>query len=834
MHLWVFFFFALTLNVAGSSQTVTQELHVNWQFTESGKNEWLPATVPGTVHTDLMVAGKIPDPYIGTNEAKVQWVETKTWEYKTTFDCSKELWKQKNKALVFEGLDTYADVYLNGTILFTAENMFVSHSADVSASLKKTGNVLRIVFHPASELIEKNKQKSAVKNIPGGDRVFIRKAQYQFGWDWGPRLVTCGVWRPVRLEGWGDLKVNDVAIGSTVKKDTATVGFLFSFTGKATSPVSVTVKDGKRNYSADLHYDAHLDDYRAVIKIPNPRLWWCNGMGDPFQYNFELTIKTGKFSYSETITYGLRTVQLDTTNNAFRFLLNGKPVFIKGANWIPCDNFLPRVTTEKYYSLLKNAQQSNMNMLRVWGGGVYEDDRFYDMCDSLGIMVWQDFMFAGGMVPVDRDFHKNIQHEADHNLYRLGNHACMATWCGNNEIMEGWHNWNWQKELKLSGSDSTLLIQAYKEVFERDLSTTVALWNGIAFPYWPSCPSTGWGRKEAYTSGDVHYWGVWWGMEPFSAYETHVGRFVSEYGFQSMPPLSSFRLFAGENLSLNDSAVRSHQKHPKGFETISTYMEREYPEPQTFDDYVYLSQVMQRDGLSTAIEAHRRARPYCMGTLFWQYNDCWPVTSWSTVDYYGQPKLSQHALKELYAPLLVSVTERNDSVLIYLVNDDTVSHSGVLGFQTLSLNGLPVRASLSCTQVPAGSSELVIGFSRKMFLDTLAPENAVMNVVFNYENGRSVTTKYYFVSPKALALVKDPGVSFDVASVKNTDGTLTVSVQTVSVAKNVYLLIDDASTSFRNNGFDLLPGQAADVKVKTKLSPEELRKRLNVRTLNAL
>ncbi len=817
------------------AQTITQPLHTNWQFTESGKNEWLPATVPGTVHTDLMAAGKIPDPYIGTNEAKVQWVETKTWEYKTTFDCSKELWKQKNKELVFEGLDTYADVYLNGTLLFTSENMFVSHSEDVNASLKKTGNVLRIVFHPASELIEKNKQKSAVKNIPGGDRAFIRKAQYQFGWDWGPRLVTCGVWRPVMLKGNPDFYISEMEVALiNLEDDTALVKFFLYPHGETTSPVTIKIKDQKNSYTPEVHFDRHLSFYEVLIKIPHPKLWWCSGMGEPYQYVFDVSFKTGKFSFTKKIAYGLRTITLDTAGNGFRFILNGEPVFIKGANWIPCDNFLPRVTTEKYYNLLKNAQQSNMNMLRVWGGGVYEDDRFYDICDSLGIMVWQDFMFAGGMLPVDRDFPKNIEREADYNLYRLGRHACISIWCGNNEITEGWHNWGWQKELKLSPADSISLIQAYKGVFERDLPITVALWKGPVFPYWPSSPSTGWGRKEAYTSGDVHYWGVWWGMEPFSAYETHVGRFVSEYGFQSMPPLSSFRLFAGENLSLNDSAVRSHQKHPEGFETISAYMERDYPKPQTFEDYIYLSQVMQRDGISTATGAHRRARPYCMGTLFWQYNDCWPVTSWSTVDYYGQPKLLQYTLKDLYAPLLVSITERNDSVLVYVVNDDTVSHSGVLGFQTLSLNGLPVRASLSRTSIPAGSSELVLGFSRKMFLDTLLPENAVMNVVFNYENGKSVTAKHYFVSPKDLALVNDPGLTIDVASAKNPDGTVTVSLRTVSVAKSVYLFTDDPTTSFSDNGFDLLPGQTAEVKVKTKLAPEELRKRLNIRTLNAL
>jgi beta-mannosidase len=833
-------FFLLALSLP--AQEITQSLNSNWQFTESGKNEWMKANVPGTVHTDLMANGKIPDPYIGTNESQVQWVETKTWEYKTTFNASEEIWKSKHKKLVFEGLDTYAFVYLNDSLILTGENMFIEYGTDVARYLKKTNNILRIVFHPASELIEKNKKSSTVKNLPGGDRVFIRKAQYQFGWDWGPRLVTAGIWKNVRLEGSSDefkayTKISTVEI----QNGTATLSFVVITTAAEKSPAKIRISDEQRVYFSEKDtpvYDKRFNTNIVSVQIPHARLWWCNGMGKQEMYNFTITVTDGKNKSVETVRYAIRTTRLDTgangNGNAFTLFLNNEPVFIKGANWIPCDNFLPRVTSEKYYSLLKSAQQSNMNMLRVWGGGAYEHDHFYNICDSLGIMVWQDFMFAGGMIPDSKDFLQLTIVELDQNIHRLAAHPCIAIWCGNNEITEGWNNWGWQKEYKISPEDSVAMIKRYLLLFETEARLSVSL-NGAEIPYIPSSPATGWGHPEAYRSGDVHYWGVWWGMEPFSAYDTHVGRFVSEYGFQGIPTLSSYSLFDADGTnSFADPVFQAHQKHPKGFETINTYMQRDYPVPDEFADYVYVSQVVQRDGVSRAIEAHRKAMPYCMGTLFWQYNDCWPVTSWSSVDYYGQKKLLQYALKDLYAPLLVSVTERNDSVLIYLINDDTISHKGLLAFACMNMNGNIGRTSFTPTTINAGRSNMVIGFEKKQLFDTLKPESAVLHVVFNYENNKSIGENHFFVPAKSLKLTKDPGLVNDIVPVAGKPGTYTITLRTVSLAKNVYLSLNDPKATFSDNGFDMLAGDTKDVTITTSLSLAELKAALKIQTMNTL
>ncbi len=845
------------------SQTVTQNLNSNWQFTEAGKTDWLPATVPGTVHTDLLANGKIPDPYIGTNETKVQWVETKSWEYKRIFDADDALMKSKHKDLIFDGLDTYAFIFLNDSLLLTTENMFCTYRIDVSKILKRKNNILRIIFRPASELIAKNKALSDIQNLPGGDRVFIRKAQYQFGWDFGPRLVTCGIWKPVRLEGWNDFQLRDVSIQTfAVKNDTAIMNVSFSYAGKLQKNAKFVISDGNTVLKVwnSLSNDQNIPvlTIRSTFIVPHPRLWWCNGLGKSNLYHFKVALQNGKSSDETIVTTGIRTVRLITvdekTDSTFYFELNGHAVFIKGANWIPCDNFLPRVTTEKYYSLLKSAQHSNMNMLRVWGGGTYEDDKFYDICDSLGIMVWQDFMFACGMYPGDNHFLSEVSREANDNIVRLQNHPSLSLWCGNNEDMEGWENWDWQKDFKYTEKEKKEILANYNALFDisafrSDVGKSAGVLGdqleaneiSVFDNYIPTSPTKGWGNPSAYKNGDVHYWGVWWGKEPFSAYDNHVGKFMTEYGFQGMPALSSFRLFDKDgNILLTDSTIYVHQKNENGFATIDEYMQNNYPVPTDFkdfknsadfSDYIYVSQVMQRDAISKAIEAHRRAMSYCMGTLFWQYNDCWPGITWSSIDYYGQEKLSAYAIKDLYSPLMVSVTERNDSVFVYVVNDDSVSHKGILGFQWMNFSGWNVRTSIAQTNVNGESSNLIVSFPRKTILDTLAPEKGVMHVVFSYEGDRFVSTNHYFVKIKSLQLPKDPGLSADVSSVKNPNGTYTVTLRTISLVKNVCLSLDDAK--FSDNGFDMMPNETREIEITSKLSPDEIKNRLKVQMMNS-
>lgn len=831
------------------SQEISQSLNSNWQFSEAGKNEWMKATVPGTIHTDLLANKKIPDPNIGTNEAKVQWVETKTWEYKTTFDADARVLKYKHKELVFEGLDTYAFVYLNDSLILRGENMFLTYRIEVSKFLKKENNKLRIVFHPASELIEKNKAQASIKNLPGGDRVFIRKAQYQFGWDFGPRLVTCGIWKNVKLEGWGYFNVTTILTTTSIQKDTAYLQLQISLGAILPKDHSAEIIFSEGNKVLG-HYTERMAGRLMfpgfVVKIPKPRLWWCNGMGKQNVYHFTCTIIIGKQTIVKQIDYAIRTITLKTKEDAngssFIFYLNNKPVFMKGANWIPCDNFIPRVSSEKYYSLLKSAQQSNFNMLRVWGGGVYEDEMFYDNCDSLGILVWQDFMFAGGCYPDGEDFKNTVVDETKMQYKRLSKHPCIAIWCGNNEIKEAWQDWGWEKEMKISSDDSTSIWNNQLHIFQEQIPEIIHSLNPNT-NYTPTSPLTGWGHPAAYKSGDVHYWGVWWGDEPFSSYDNHVGRFMSEYGFQAWPAFSSVKLFdTTDNFLLSDSILLAHQKNEKAFEKMDLYMQRDYPistdfsdfkTTSDFSDYIYISQVMQRDGISRAINAHRRSEPNCMGTLFWQFNDCWPGITWSSNDYYGQPKLLNYALKDLYAPLLISITERNDSVFICLINDDTILHRGTLEFKWLSFDGKIAQTLISPVTAHVNSDKIVLAFENKFLFEKLPKEKGLINVTFHYENKKSVSANHYFTNTKSLALEKESGIITEINPIVNSKGGYKLEIKTQSLAKDVYFSIDDVETKFSDNGFDLLPGEKKEIVITSNLSLEELKKQLKIQTMNS-
>ena len=819
------------------SQEIIQLLNANWKFSEAGKNDWLPATVPGTVHTDLLTNKRIPDPFIGTNESKVQWVESKQWNYTTTFNVDEKLWKCKNKIIIVEGLDTYADVKLNDSLILQSENMFLESRIDVGKYLRKNENKLEITFHPASELIEKNKNKSRYKNLPGGDRAFIRKAQYQFGWDWGPRLVTCGIWKAVRIEGTNELTISNLVLQTdSVKRDTAFLSINGHSSLNFNSGIIFEIYADGIKYSA-VNYAKPTNNYFHIeFKIPHPKLWWCNGMGKANLYNFTLNFKYKEEIIIRKVRSGIRTIQLDQTpsknGTSFTFKLNNKPIFIKGANWIPCDNFLPRVTSKKYNTLLTAVQESNMNMLRVWGGGVYEDDRFYNLCDSLGIMVWQDFMFACALYPPV--LLPTVTIEIENTIKRLQSHPCITVWCGNNEIDEGWNNWGWQKEFNYSESDSAQIWNNYEQLF-KILIPEILYTNCKEIPYVTTSPATGWGRMQAYQTGDVHYWGVWWGNEPFSSFDNHVGRFVSEYGFQALPSLSSFNLFnPDENNSLTSTVVKAHQKHPTGFETITNYMERDYSVPNVFSDYVYVSQIMQRDGIAKAIKAHRRAMPYCMGTLFWQFNDCWPVTSWSTIDYYEQPKILQYELKFLYAPVLISAIENEDSLYIYIINDDTIQHTGKLICKWMSFDNEQLINTEDISQHTIAEGTKIVAseiFKNKLF-KVLKPETGVLNINFNFENGMSATENYYFKNTKSLVLPKNPKLTITITPVNTKQGIYTISLYTEQLSKDVFLSIDDSSTKFNANGFDLLPGTTKEITMTTSLSLMEVKKRITYQSMN--
>jgi beta-mannosidase len=550
-----------------NAQNLSIELNKNWQFKNQKESKWYKATVPGTVHTDLLANKLIPDPFYRDNESKLQWIDKADWEYKTVFNVDAQTFAKKNIELVFEGLDTYADVFLNGKLVLQANNMFRGWTVDVKPIIKRTNNVLIIKFASAQNKVDSIAKSKLPLILPDNNRVYVRKAQFQFGWDWGPKFVGCGVWKKVYL----------------------------------------TVADLKRSTAIN-------NDHNTIVKLIQ---------------------------------------QKDSIGTSFYFEKNGKPIYAKGANWIPGDVFLPRLKRADYRKMLLSAKDANMNMLRVWGGGVYESDDFYDLCDSLDIMVWQDFMFAGGMYPGDDAFLNNVREEVKYQIERLKEHPCIVLWCGNNEVEEAWKNWGWQNQFNLHGTDSAKVWNDYKRLFQDSLKKWVDEFDGTR-PYVSTSPKNGWGRKESFTEGDSHYWGVWWGLQDWEVFENKTGRFVSEYGMQAMPNWKTVKYFTdSSDRYLYSPVVQSHQKASDGFKKLNHYLTRYFIDSLrlsklSLEDYTYLSQCMQYYILKNSIAAHCSKYPVNMGTLLWQLNDCWPVTSWSITDYSRQPKAAWYAVKEAY------------------------------------------------------------------------------------------------------------------------------------------------------------------------------------------
>lgn len=806
-----------------------------WVFKSTFDFQWLPANVPGCVHTDLMKNKIIPDPFYASNEKSVQWVETKNWEYKTTFDFDMSY---EQADLVFEGLDTYADIFVNGQKMGSVSNMFVQHRILLKRSmLHARENVLRVLFYATAG--KENEQKRNYGAAMPGAYAYTRKAAYEYGWDWGPRLNTCGIWKKVYLKYDVPNEVNGFSLRQ--KNLNATEGTLAFFMamhhepGKTFQVQVMDEKNGTEVYAGILAektgpvHSLTEDTLQLDIKIPHPTRWWCHGYGDPYLYSYHVMVSgvDGTVVFDSVVKIGFRTIELvqekDKEGKGFYFKLNGVPVFCKGANMIPVHSFPSEENADRYKKVVDDAVAVNMNMLRVWGGGFYPENSFYNYCDEKGIMVWQDLMFACSVYPVTSAFEQSVSTEVTQQVQRLSYHACMALWCGNNEVTEGWYNWGWQKQLKYSAIDSARIWKANKKLFEETIPFLLhKIQPDVA--YWPSSPSIGWGHPEALRSGDVHYWGVWWGNEPFSNYVTHTGRFMAEYGFQSLPSMASLQKFIPkDSLFLLSSPLKTHQKHPVGFETINTYMTREMTAPSSLDYYSFASQCIQADGMATAIEAHRRSKPYCMGTLYWQLNDCWPVTSWSSVDYYGSWKKFHYDLKRLYATYLISPVIIKDSLLVTMVSDSVDRVEATLSVQLKDVKGHVWAQSVKNITCEKLSSKQVYADAIQQ-ADSLIRDGSYYYSCLLTSEGKTLATALFPLNPeKLMEVLMPPLLDMQINTTRN--DTLVVIKNRGELVRSVFLMSDDGEAVFSENYFDLEAGEEKTIPVHhlKNLSKQSLR-----------
>jgi len=751
------YFILLILFIAScKKKELIREVSItSWEFREQGA-EWMPATIPGFVHLDLYNNDIIDDPFYRDNENKLQWIEEKSWEYKTEFTLDSEFLKNNSIALNFSGIDTYADVYLNDSLIKTCDNFFVSHSIELSSYLK-LNNQLRFVFKPTVDLAKQLSDKSPF-DLPGEERVYVRKPQFHFGWDWGPKLIGCGITEEVKLVASNTAQISDFYVSTvSISDSVATMSFELEISDLDDDDYSIQFLGET--------YSVKTKNTSIEFAINNPDLWWPRAYGEQNFYDLNVSLLNEDADVIDQINeqYAIRQIDLiqeeDELGKGFKFQVNGQDVYAKGANWIPLDFFHTRVDSQQYQKALIDAVDANMNMLRVWGGGIYEDDYFYDLCDSLGILVWQDFMFACAMYPGDSTYMGSVELEATQQIKRLRKHPSIALWCGNNENSEGWRRWGWQADR--SEEEINFIWKDYQNLFNNLLPELVDSLSST--DYWESSPQYGRGNPKHQFTGDAHYWGVWHDAEPFENFEKKVPRFMSEYGFQSFPEMDAIELYAlEEDFDLDSEVMKVHQKHPRGNNLIEEYMLRDYNEPVDFESFVYLSQIVQAEGMRIGMEAHRRARPYNMGTLYWQFNDCWPVASWSSRDYYGNWKALHYTVKRSYEDLLISTVQSKDSIFIHLINDKSENQDYDLLIEHIDYNGNRMGSKAKYVSIKGASSTLVqsVSLDNYLYIDSL--ENQSYLDIQVLQNGEVKARKlHHFVKTKEMDLPYT-GISYKV------------------------------------------------------------------------
>ena len=816
--------------VVSFGQTVTQarprrlDLGGMWQVSHAGKDNWIPASVPGCIHTDLLAAGQIPDPFYRDNEKSVQWISDTDWRYQRSFDVPAEVLKNDRVLLRCEGLDTLAVIKINGHEVGRADNMFRLWEFDVKSQLQTGENSIEVLFKSPSAYIKQHDSEQTPQKWVKG-RAWLRKEPCSYGWDWGPVLASSGIWKNISLETFNEGRIADVLVrqnhdggkvilAATVTTETAGTGagafkaiVTVRHNGKSVAAQTVEFADGKGEGS---------------IEIQHPKLWWPAGMGGQPLYDvtIELLGADGGTIDSTVKRIGLRILKavLPQGDSPLHFEVNGVPFFAKGANWIPADSFPHRVTTEISRRFVADAAAVNMNVLRFWGGGYYEDDAMFDACDELGICVWLDFKFACSAYPAfDDEFMENVRLEAADNLRRLRHHPCIALWCGNNEISLLNEADEWR--------DNTMSRADYDKLFKdllagqvRELAPEANYVSGS-----PDC-------------GDTHYWDVWHGTKTFDAYRTLTG-FMSEFGYQSFPEPRTVRAFTNEEdrASVVTPVMKWHQRsglgNIEGNQEMVDMIHKYFNTPKDFDSTLWLSQILQGYGIKLGAESWRQSMPKSMGCVFWQYNDIWPGMSWSSVDYFGRWKALHYMARKFYAPMLVSGLENAErgTIDVFVTSDRMEAASGRLSWLVTDLAGKHITKGKARLEIPARQSLKVKTLDLQKTIQELGASGFL--TWLRLESGGNVVSEN-LVSlglPKDLKLA-DPRLT---AKVHPSNGGFLVTIKAETPALWVWLELKDADATFSDNFIHVTPDSPGKILVRPSqlMGDEDFAKALRVRSV---
>lgn len=809
-----------------------------WRFRDCSGQKWLPATVPGCVHTDLRRAGAISDPFWGRNELDLQWIEERDWEYRAEFTVPAALLAEEVVELAADGLDTLATVTLNGRVLGRTDNMFVAHRWNVKSRLRPGRNTLSIRFGSAAAYIRTHRRGHQPRefNDPVGRCQVLRKQQCQFGWDWGPRFVTAGIWRDLRLEAWSANRLLSVRVTQDHGAD-----------GSVTLALAPELARSERGVVC--HYRLKLGDILVQegtgdrLRIVHPQLWWPAGHGEQPLYTLAVEVRrrAGPPLGTWVNRLGLRTIALDRHRDAagetFQFVVNGRPLFAKGANWIPAHSFVAGLTRADYARDLRAAAAAHMNMIRVWGGGIYESEEFYDLCDELGLLVWQDFMFACSIYPADAAFQRSVRTEAEQQIRRLRHRACLALWCGNNEIEQ--LNEDLLKQPKLHRN--------YRALFERVLPRAVAQVDGVT-AYWPSSahrPDGDNGPAAGEKHGDTHFWDVWHARKPVKDYEKWRFRFVSEFGMQSYSSPETQATFcpAGDG-NVFGPEMENHQKNRGGNQVILDYVSRRYRFPRSQADLIYLSQLNQAYCMQTGVEHYRRLMPHCMGALYWQLNDCWPVASWSSIEFTGRWRALHFVARRFFAPALASihvpgdeeVTIGNyrrstaDTAHLHTVYDAPAPAAGVLRWDLFHVDGRVLLRGRKAVALRYGRSVRHRTLRLGHLLARHGRDNVVLRLALDVGGQRVSEDSAFFAPPRFVALRKArTTVAVALAAPARARLTFTADAFQHRFAFDLHGIAHQAA----DNYFELFPGEPKTVEVELArpLTVAQLRAALTHRSL---
>lgn len=783
-----------------------RSLNGKWQFKSHDSSEWKSADVPGCNYLDLMKNGEIPDPFIGLNEKEVEWVAEKDWEYKKEFQISDDELKSDDILLSFKMLDTLCEVRVNEHLILTGNNCFVSHSESVKDFVHSGENVVHILFRsPVRYVKEKYSESPTPVNSNGlNGIVHIRKSQCHFGWDWGPVLPLCGITGDVELEFVRKAKIEYLHVTQDLTA------------GKAV----ITVKTDIMRYAQSdceiklIHPNGTIEKKSgdsAEFTIDNPELWWTHELSDRSQQPL-YTVEARIFSDNKTLErtekkIGIRKIELNREKDEyglnFQFKLNGVELFIKGANYIPPDSFITRFTQDKLKHLVDAVKFSNMNMIRIWGGGYYGSDELYELCDKKGILIWQDFQFACQAYPFfDSEFLDNVKHEIKLNVKRLSHHPSLALWNGNNEIEQMHGAWmHMKKYVDYTEKFFYHILEA--EIRKYDKST----------PYSPGSP-VGISHNKGIDSdnvGDTHLWGVWHGLKPMNYYRKRMTRFCSEFGFESLPDIKTIREFASpSDYSLSSEVFKAHQKCANGNDKMIHYIVDRFDLPRHFEDYIYLSQVTQNECISDATEHWRRNKGRCNGSMYWQLNDCWGVCSWSSIDYYGNYKALQYGARHFNAPVSVSIENEKEYIKLFVLNDKRESLDIEVEYEYFDFYCGTLYRDRKSARVGAGKVELISEFDMKTLKYKYDLKRTGLAVRL-LKDGVCLQQKVLlFDKEKKLSL---PKARLTLKAEKIGDG-LSVTVRSDKFARLVKLESEIISQPFSDNFFDLLPNSHKTVTVK--------------------